>query len=324
MEAQPTQPTHQPTTNNNNAAPSAPPQGYEQTTPQPGYPPQYQPQPGAVYTDPQTGQQFTVDPHTGQAVFLYQPGTVMMPAQTQPYSHTQTNPPPPIQPVVMTTTTVTTSSQPDLLDGLLSYPTLLVKQKPRGWCVEMCTGCEVENEYGIYNPHQGGGKMLVAKEHSTCLWRCCCGNMRKLTMKVNLMTGEELLRIERPFRYRRGGLFCCAVDCCFQVMKVYSGQNTANPGKFLGFVREDYSFFVPVFSVFNDKDQLVYKIVGNCCGVCNYTLKIYDKHGEKESQDHVGSIKKKWSGVAKELFTDADNFFIDFPAASNSGERALL
>ena len=92
-----------------------------------------------MYTDPQTGQPFVIDPHTGQAVFIYPPGTVMAPPQTQPqpqpYTNTQTNPP--MQPVVMTTTTVTTSAQPDLLDGLLSYPTLLVKQKPRGWCIGM-------------------------------------------------------------------------------------------------------------------------------------------------------------------------------------------
>lgn len=108
--------------------------------------------------------------------------------------------------------------------------------------------------------------------------------------------------------------------CLLEKVRIHSKEHfcgihklsldTANPGKRLGYVRENYSFCVPVFSIFNENDNEVYRIEGNCCGVCNYTLHIFDKHSGNESKDSVGVIQKRWSGIGKELFTDADNFFI--------------
>ena len=38
----------------------------------------------------------------------------------------------------------------------------------------------------------------------------------------------------------------------------------------------------------------------------------------------VGRIVKKWGGIAKEAFTDADTFGITFPANCPSGTKAVL
>jgi hypothetical protein len=223
-------------------------------------------------------------------------------------------------PVVMTSTPQQGSS--DLLGGLNAYASLLVKQKPRGWFLEYCCGCESENEYGIYNPASGGGKILVAREHSGWLARNCCGSARPYDMTVNTMDNREIVRYERPYHGRRGGIFCCMCEFCFQVVRVFSGKDTANPGKRLGYVRENYSFCVPEFSIFNENDTEVFKIVGDCCGACNYSLHIYA--GKSETKDSIGVIQKRWAGIAKELFTDADNFFITFPGNATAEERALL
>lgn len=32
-----------------------------------------------------------------------------------------------------------------------------------------------------------------------------------------------------------------------------------------------------------------------------------------DESNHVGTISKQWSGLAKEIFTDADNFGVSFP-----------
>jgi hypothetical protein len=240
-----------------------------------------------------------------------------MPQQVPTYNPTMQAP----TPVVMTMPQQTSS---DLLGGLNAYASLLVKQKPRGWCLEYLCGCESENEYGIFNPASGGGKILLAKEHSSWLARNCLGSARPYDMTVNTMDNREIVRYERPYHGRRGGIFCCCCEFCFQVVRVFSGKDTANPGKRLGYVRENYSFCVPEFSLFDENDNEVYKIVGNCCGACNYTLHIFDRHGGKESQDSVGIIQKRWSGMFKELFTDADNFFITFPGHATAEERALL
>jgi len=215
-------------------------------------------------------------------------------------------------------------NQGDALQGLLFYPSLLVKQKPRGWCTEMFLGCEVENEYGIYNPHQGGGKILLAKEQSDCCNRVWCTNMRSFEMSIHSMDGKEIVRYERPFHLRRGGLFCFCCDFGFQTIKAFSGNGTGAPGKALGYVRENCTFFIPEFSVMDENDKEVYRIVGECCGICTWTLHIYDLKSGVKNEERVGVIQKTWAGVSRELFTDADNFFITFPANSTAGERALL
>jgi hypothetical protein len=153
--------------------------------------------------------------------------------------------------------------------------------------------------------------------------------------------GGEFLHFQRPFHLGRQGcgFFCCLnIDCCFQTLRVYGGEGTlkfqnginlptlasTDAGKYLGYVREDYSFCKPKLSVFNDNDDKVYEIVGDFCAICRHSFRIYDHHKDTKIEHHVGEIRKKWSGLAKELFTDADNFYITFPKNANARERGLL
>lgn len=40
--------------------------------------------------------------------------------------------------------------------------------------------------------------------------------------------------------------------------------------------------------------------------------------------NNVGKIQKKWSGLFKELYTDADNFGVEFPANATPTQKAIL
>ncbi len=51
-----------------------------------------------------------------------------------------------------------------------------------------------------------------------------------------------------------------------------------------------------------------------------WTFPIYDKNGEKQ----LGAISKKWQGIIKESFTDADKFLVDFGTHSWSEEEKAV
>jgi hypothetical protein len=53
------------------------------------------------------------------------------------------------------------------------------------------------------------------------------------------------------------------------------------------------------------------------CG--EYSFRILDTTGSE-----VGSITKKWGGVAIEAMTDADNFHVVFPPQADPRARAIL
>jgi len=218
---------------------------------------------------------------------------------------------------------VVMSSSPggvDPLDYMNMYPAMLVKQQPKGLCLEVLCGCQPENQYNVHSATTGE-TILVAKETSDWCSRNCFGNHRPFTMTINTITGDEMIRFERPLHPgRKGGPFCCCLPFCFQTIRVFAGVRTANPGNFLGWVREDYSWFQPTFSIFDETDTLKFKVVGDCCGCMNYTLRI---HPPDNQELEIGQIQKRWSGLVKEMF-NIDNFVVVFPVNANAKERALL
>lgn len=146
-------------------------------------------------------------------------------------------------------------------------------------------------------------------------------------MSVNGASGE-LLHFSRPFKWFRKGC-CCFLshDCCFQTLKVFTGKATAEPEKALGYVKEDYSFLRPYFSVYNHNDDRVFEIIGEICYCTTHHFKIFDRRDGKTKEDKeepIGEITKVWSGFGKELFTDATNFVVTFPTSATVHERALL
>ncbi|KAG7157663.1 Phospholipid scramblase 2-like 2, partial [Homarus americanus] len=80
----------------------------------------------------------------------------------------------------------------------------------------------------------------------------------------------------------------CCFPCCLQSIEV-----TSPPGTVVGSVHQEWSLCAPKFTVRN-------------------------------SSDDVGKISKQWSGLAKEAFTDADNFGITFPMDLDVKIKAAL
>jgi len=74
------------------------------------------------------------------------------------------------------------------------------------------------------------------------------------------------------------------------------------------------SCWKPNFELYDANGQKIFHIVGPCCichGIyctCDFPFEIYTATGSRE--EPVGRIAKQWSGLVKEMFTDATNFSV--------------
>lgn len=91
----------------------------------------------------------------------------------------------------------------------------------------------------------------------------------------------------------------------------------------LGSVHQDWSICTPQYSIKNGAGDTVLKIGGpflafSCCGDVVFDVLTRDKTTK------VGKITKQWSGLAREMFTDADTFGVTFPIDLDVQVKAVL
>ena len=199
---------------------------------------------------------------------------------------------------------------PQGLEYLATLDRVFVKQKVE--LLEAFTSFETNNRYHILDAQ--GRQIFKAKEDTDCCTRQCCGNIRPFDMKLKDGNDQEIIHFQRP-------LACgsCCFPCCLQSLEVESP-----PGNVIGTVKQKWSILYPKYNIKDETGKTIYYIEGPCCTCSCFgdvDFKIYD--GSDHSKE-VGRIAKKWSGLAKEYFTDADNFGITFPPGANAKMKATL
>ena len=173
---------------------------------------------------------------------------------------------------------------------------LVVSQK-KEWG-EILTGFETKNRYIVMA--QNGTEMFYAAEASGSLMlRLILKALRPFTIFVTKPGGQSVLHVERPFRFY------------FHEINVY-GHN----GLLLGRVKRRFSFLRRIYSVFDANGNQIFQLFGPI--LHPWTFEILK--GDTE----IGKITKKWSGLLKEGFTDADNFGILFPENLPTNQKAIL
>ncbi|XP_065226513.1 phospholipid scramblase 1-like [Planococcus citri] len=197
---------------------------------------------------------------------------------------------------------------PDL-ECLNNIGQLLVKQKVER--MEVIFGIESNNKYTIKNSE--GEEILYAAEENDCCTRMCLGSQRPFDIKIIDIRGNEVIHLHRDF------VCCsCGFSGCQQVLEVYSP-----PGNLLGTVVERWSFCSPKFDIKNANGDIKYKIKGpvcltNICGDVEFHIIC------TETATTVGRISKQWSGLLREVFTDADYFGISFPFDLDADMKAVM
>ncbi|KAI4806523.1 hypothetical protein KUCAC02_017343, partial [Chaenocephalus aceratus] len=173
---------------------------------------------------------------------------------------------------------------PPGLEYLTQVDQLLIKQKVE--LAEALIGFESNNKYEIRNS----------------MGQDCCGPMRSFTIHVVDHNGQKVITITRPLNCT-----ACCCPCCLQELEVQSP-----PGNTVGYVRQQWHPFSPKFIVSDENNEPVLKIHGPFCGwSC-----LPDVDFEILTMDEVtqiGKISKQWTGLLREVFTDSDNFGIQFP-----------
>lgn len=238
---------------------------------------------------------------------MYQPGPVSPAShQGQPYGGSSSQPflAPVPAPVLVP------AGVPPGLEYLTQIDQILIHQKVE--LLEAIIGFETNNQYEIKNSL--GQKIYSAKEKNDCCTRNCCGALRSFDMKIKDNTDREVIRLIRPYR-----CVSCWCPCCLQEMEVQ-----APPGTTVGYVKQDWHPCYPQFSIQGPNKETVMKLEGpclacNCCSDVNFELKGKDGTGKP-----IGRISKQWSGLLKEVFTDTDNFGIQFPMDMDIKMKAVL
>lgn len=172
------------------------------------------------------------------------------------------------------------------MERLSSTSALVVSQR-KEWG-EILTGFETRNKYTISD--MSGSRLYVAAEEAgSTLLRWFLKALRPFTIAVLTEDGQVVLRVVRPFRFY------------FHRAEVVDSQ-----GQVLGQIERRFSVLRRIYSVLDSSGEEVFQLFGPILHPWTFQIR---KDGVE-----CGRIFKKWSGLLKEGFTDADNFSVMFPA----------
>ncbi|KAN0019359.1 hypothetical protein ACTFIU_002567 [Dictyostelium citrinum] len=249
------------------------------------------------------------------------------------------------------------------LEFFLHFDTFIVKEseEENNWFKSILKPRKKEGQFNIYGVNND--LILIGKEYYRDNYSDLFSFQKYRPYKISIQTldGSEILKFKRDKQCGRQGCFCgvlccCAVEICHQDILVFCGDHTATPRVYLGRVKEEFSWFQPVFKIYDDDNNEQFKIVGhkikNNSNITNnkmitsqslssyYQMKIYQQQSQLLNNDdesilntlsniisdgdEIGEISKLYSGLQQSLFNDKDNIYIDFPPKSTIHQKSIL
>ncbi|KAK7093353.1 phospholipid scramblase 2-like isoform X1 [Littorina saxatilis] len=211
------------------------------------------------------------------------------------------------------------TSQPGPLHPALQYmgalDQVIVKQEVA--LLEVILPYEVGNKYSIFNTMNQ--RIFYAAEDSNWCCKQCCGPHRPFAMKITDNMGQPVLHIERPCNM---GAFFPNWPCCSDSVIV-----NAETGDHFGTIERKCNPFFPGYRVLDHNQAQVMSMDGPCCcllllaAMCcqDQAFTVVNSDGEE-----IGQVKKQFSGLLKEMFTDADVFSASFPIDLDIRMKAVL
>lgn len=182
------------------------------------------------------------------------------------------------------------------MDRLAVAASVVVRQKAK--LAEALTGFEQRNQYTVTDP-AGGALYLALESGGSALARFFLKSLRPFEIQIVSSDKRPALSLVRPFRFY------------FHQLRVRDSKQ-----RVLGDVRRLFSLLRRVYTVRDASGHELYRLYGPLLHPWTFEI----RQGERV----VGRIVKKWSGLAREAFTDADTFGLTFPTGADVNAKALL
>jgi len=182
------------------------------------------------------------------------------------------------------------------MERLESIDTLVVRQE-KNW-TEIVTGFEMRNKYNVMDA--SGELVYLAAEWEGSTWmRIILKSGRPFTIYIMDTGGGRVLVLQRPFRFY------------FHKLQIADANHIP-----LGTIQRRFSILRRKYSVLDKMGNEVFQLFGPILHPWTFIINIPGRE--------VGRITKKWSGLLKEAFTNADNFGVTFSADLDVTRKALL
>jgi uncharacterized protein YxjI len=179
---------------------------------------------------------------------------------------------------------------------LARYTELVVRQEVEH--LEVFVGFETANRYSIHTPE--GGRAMYAAEESGALTRQFMGTHRPLTIRVVDSGGQPVLTASRKFYW------------------FYSHLHVVDEaGSPIGSLKRQFAMMRRRFSLLDANASQIGRVDGGPFRRNTFTV-------ENGQGVELGRIVKQWSGLAREAFSDADTFQIQFSDQERSQEFRLM
>lgn len=185
------------------------------------------------------------------------------------------------------------------LEQIVGDRTHLMVRQTKEWG-EILIGFESKNRFEILDD-QGQNLGLAAEESKgvgAIFARNLLGKCRKASIHIYNQDGTKIGRGEKPFRW------------WFHRMEVFDGD------KKIGAIQRKWSLLNRKFAIENADGKEVMEIFSPMFRIWTFKLLF---QGEE-----CGRISKKWGGMLKEMFTDADSFGMECQPHVPTELRAIL
>jgi len=179
---------------------------------------------------------------------------------------------------------------------LQSVAQLIVNQR-KEWG-EILSGFEGRNKYVVYD-HTGRELYFALEEGGSLLLRWWLRALRPFRIVLLTPDQQPALTIDRPFRF-------------------YFHQVTISDpaGRPLGTIQRRFSILRRRYDVLDDQGRVIFELFGPLLHPWTFEI--------RQGEDVLGRITKRWSGLGKEVFTDADNFGVEWPPDWPVETKALV
>ena len=182
------------------------------------------------------------------------------------------------------------------MQSLAQTEGLVINQK-KEWG-EILSGFETRNKYSVYNT--AGEQLYYAAEvGGNFLLRIFLKAWRPFEIAVVNPDNQTTLHLKSPFRFY------------FREITIYNAT-----GQPLGYIRRNFSILRRKYSVCDIQGKEICELFGPLLHPWTFEI--------REGEQVFGKITKKWSGLLKEGFTDADNFGVTYPADWPDEIKVLL